>query len=137
MSGPTRFLPSDRAPAQRIRRPSAPRGQAEADVVLAANARRADLDLGREHWIGRRKHRAQQKGGRRPEAEKVRTEQGTGQDRERHGEREEPPGNAPPPPAERPIQFQPRTHERDDLGFLGWGVAMLIGGGLLLRAGRP
>ena len=46
-------------------------------------------------------------------------EQGDAGDRQRHGDRQQPPGDDPAPPAERPVELQPRAHEGDDHDQLG------------------
>ena len=89
------------------------RGQREARLVLAALARRADLHVAREHRIGRRERRPEEEGGGGAKAEERMAEEGESQDRQRHGEGEEPPGHAPGAEREGAVDLQARAHERD------------------------
>ncbi len=90
------------------------RGQAEAHLVAVALAGRPDLDVGRQHRVGGRHRGAEQQCHRQRESQAHHAQPRGGGDGQRHRDRQQPPGGAPAPPAQRPIQLQARAHQADD-----------------------
>ncbi len=91
------------------------------------DVRPPDLHVPREHRVGGRQRRTEQqrRSGREPEAP---AEQGHPGDRQRHADREQPPRRRPPRPAravaqaQRPVDGEPHSHQRDEHGELGDAV---------------
>ena len=108
-------------------------GEREADPALIALTGPPDLDVGREHRIGRGQDRAQEQGRSRAEIQNPPAEKGDSCDRERHGDAQEPPGRGPAAPADRGVELEPGPHERDQDQKLGDPLGRL---GRLLQTGN-
>ena len=95
----------------------------ESNLVLVADGltvhgRLADVDVGRQHGVGRRHHRPeQQRGGggqpRQPTCDEDR------EDRDGHGDAEQTPGARPAPPARLAVDGQAGAEQRDQHGEFG------------------
>jgi hypothetical protein len=90
------------------------RGEGKANRVLIALKRRADLEIPREHRVGRCKHCPEQHGAPKGHSGEAPAEERDGRDGERHGDGQKPDRRVPKPQAAGVVDSQPGGEEHDD-----------------------
>ncbi len=89
-------------------------GEGEAHLVLLARAGGADLDVARQHRVGRRERRAQQQRGGERQAQPPTPDGRGGEDAQRHGDSQKPPHRGPCAEPEAPVELQAGAGEGHD-----------------------
>ena len=90
------------------------RGQRKTHFVFLSGAGFSDLYFCGQNRVRWRQRRAEQHRHRDGKAETIEPEKGDGEDRDRHGNAEQPPGCRPGSQADLPVDLQAGAHQRDD-----------------------